>query len=192
MFADVQLVSEARNGTPGAVERLLDGWVPTVMAWCVRLGGKDVNAEDAAQDVFELMLDRLGDLRDPAAFPAWAFGITRRVMARHRRHAWVRRWVPGAVVDAVEGRPDPLRRSEMSEVGRRVWTALETLPVHHREVLVLCDLEERADSEVADMLGVPRNTVKSRLFRARAALRGHLGDLAPTLLPDGAIAGSVS
>ena len=53
----------------------------------------------------------------------------------------------------------------------------------HREVLVLCDLEERADSEVAELLGIPRNTVKSRLRRARAALRDQVDDLRTIPLP---------
>jgi RNA polymerase sigma-70 factor (ECF subfamily) len=58
-----------------------------------------------------------------------------------------------------------------------VWAALDELPLHHREVLVLCDLEERADSEVSEMLGVPKGTVKSRLRRARLALRQQVPDL---------------
>jgi len=173
----IELVQAAQDDLPGAMDRLVDAWLPTVVGWCTRLGGRGVYAEDAAHDVFMKMLDRLPTLRSPGAFPAWLYGITRRVVAAHRRKAWLRRWLPGAVPDIATTQPDPGRASEQSQVATRVWAALEALPLHHREVLVLCDLEERADSEAAQILGIPRNTVKSRLRRARAALRADLMDL---------------
>ncbi len=179
MHLDTSLVRAAREGTPADMGRLLDQWVPVVIAWCARLGGPSVNAEDAAQDVFELVLDRLDSLHEPEAFPSWLFGITRRVLAQHRRRAWLRKWVPGVPADGVDPKPDPQRESEGAQLSARVRRALASLPVHHREVLVLCDLEERADSEVATLLELPRNTVKSRLHRARASLRVQLADLAP-------------
>ena len=75
------------------------------------------------------------------------------------------------------GAADPGRRAEQTQTADRVWTAILSLPDHHREVLVLCDLEERADSEVAELLRVPKGTVKSRLRYAVAKLRGELSQL---------------
>jgi len=57
----------------------------------MRLGGPRIDAEDAAHDVFLVVFRRLPDLDDPQAFRSWLFGITRRVVAAHRRRAWVRR-----------------------------------------------------------------------------------------------------
>lgn len=179
-----ELVRLAQQDAPGALDRLCAVWLPVVLGWTHRLGGPRVNAEDAAHDVFLVVFDRLGDLRSPGAFQSWLYGITRRVVAAKRRRAWVRRWLPGAVPDEADDGPDPARRTEQSEVADAVWQALEALPAHHREVLVLCDLEERPDSEVAELLGVPKGTVKSRLRRARIGLRSRVGSLAVEAFPD--------
>lgn len=171
------LVRQAQQEAPGALDRLCDVWLPVVLGWTTRLGGPRIDPEDAAHDVFLVVFRRIGDLEKADAFKSWLFGITRRVIAAHRRRAWLRRWLPGAIPDVATPAPDPGRRAEQSEVADQVWNAIESLPEHHREVLVLCDLEERADSEVADLLRVPKGTVKSRLRRARLALRDKMGDL---------------
>ncbi|MFT4621665.1 MAG: RNA polymerase sigma-70 factor (ECF subfamily) [Myxococcota bacterium] len=177
---DPQLVLDAQAEKPGALSRLFTRWLPVVLGWCKRLASGRINAEDAAHDVFEVVLDRLPSLRDASAFSSWLYGITRRVLAAHRRKAWVRRWLPGVEPEGVDNTPSPLRRTEQSEVATRVHAALAQLSAHHREVLVLCDMEERPDSEVADMLGVPKGTVKSRLRRARIQLRALVPDLDST------------
>lgn len=182
---DPHLVREAQAEAPGALNRLCDAWLPTVLGWTLRLGGPRIDAEDAAHDVFLVVFRRLADLREPEAFPGWLFGITRRVIAAHRRRAWVNRWMPGIPPDGVDPAPDPAAAAERADVADQVWTAIENLPSAQREVLVLCDLEERADSEVAAMLQIPRNTVKSRLHRARRALRSQVPQLASSPSPSG-------
>ncbi|MEQ1568850.1 MAG: sigma-70 family RNA polymerase sigma factor [Myxococcota bacterium] len=180
----VNLVRLAQQEAPGAMDRLCDQWLPVVLGWTTRLGGRRIDPEDAAHDVFLILFRRIGELQKPEAFESWLFGITRRVIAARRRRAWIRRWLPGAVPDVPETRPDPARSAEQSDVATQVWAALEELPDHHREVLVLCDLEERADSEVAEMLQVPKGTIKSRLRRARLALREKLPELLQVEFPD--------
>jgi RNA polymerase sigma-70 factor (ECF subfamily) len=176
------LVEEARRGQPGAAEALVDRWLPEVLAWCARLGGPGVDPEDAAHDVFVVVLTRLDTLRKPASFPSWIFGITRRVLVKHRRRSWFKRWM-GDAEEVASASPDPLDRHADAETMRRVRAALETLPAAQREVLVLCDLEERTAVEAARLLGVPVGTVKSRLRLGRerfkeAALRRHLAPVA--------------
>ena len=180
---DRELVRLAIEDAPRALDALCAQWLPTVLGWTTRLGGPRIDPEDAAHDVFLVVLRRLPGLSDPAAFRSWLFSISRRVVAAHRRRAWVRRWLPGAPPEERETAPDPLRRAEQSDVATQVWAAIEKLPSHQREVLVLCDLEERADAEVAEMLGVPKGTVKSRLRRARLALREQVGSLVEVELP---------
>jgi RNA polymerase sigma-70 factor (ECF subfamily) len=172
------LVRAAQQDDNRALEALCAEWLPVVLGWCMRLASPGVHAEDAAHDVFEVVLERLPSLRDPAAFPAWVFGVTRRVLAAHHRRAWFRKWIPGlSADDTSDGSLDPAALAAVSQTAVRVREALGTLSVDHREVLVLCDLEERSDSEVAELLGVPKNTVKSRLRRAREQLRASVGDL---------------
>jgi RNA polymerase sigma-70 factor (ECF subfamily) len=172
-----ELVRAAQQEDDRALQALCAEWLPIVLGWCMRLASPGVNAEDAAHDVFEIILERLPSLRDPAAFPAWAFGVTRRVLAAHHRRAWFRKWIPGMSADTTDSGPDPAALAAVSQTAVRVREALASLSVDHREVLVLCDLEERSDSEVAELLGVPKNTVKSRLRRAREQLRACVGDL---------------
>lgn len=164
-LSDVRL-DALRRGDPAAQERLLAEWLPVVVSWCNRLGGAAVDAEDAAHDVFLVVLRRLDTLQSEAQLPAWLFGITRRVLAQHRRRAWIKRWVPGLKAEPVE-RTGPARLAEVSQTAWQVQQALEKLPEAEREVLVLCVLEDRTDKEVSEMLEMPIGTVKSRLRRAR-------------------------
>ena len=162
----------------------LDAAVPTVIGWCRRLGGPKVDADDAAQDVLLTAWKRLDSLRAAEAFDAWLYGITRRVLAAHRRRAWVRRWTPGATPDAIDPGRSPREEAELSEISREVQRILEQLPPEQREVLVLSDVEERSDSEVAALLHIPTGTVKSRLRLARGRFR-RLADRKRELLMPG-------
>ncbi len=62
----------------------------------------------------------------------------------------------------------------------KIWQALETLPVHYREIILLCDLEEMSYQEISQALQIPIGTVMSRLSRARRAMRALLN-----VLPEG-------
>jgi RNA polymerase sigma factor (sigma-70 family) len=160
----------ASQGDAAAVRELLDDWAPVVLGWCKRLAGPRLDAGDVAQDVLIVLIDRVHTVQGPDQFRPWLFSVTRRTLATHRRSGWLHRWTGGLVGDP-PARHDPHRDAEMSETGRRVQLALEAIAPAHREVLVLCDLEERSDSEAAEMLGIPKATVKSRLARARSAFR---------------------
>jgi RNA polymerase sigma-70 factor (ECF subfamily) len=161
----------------------LDRAAPSVLAWCRRLGGPKVDADDAAQDVLLTAWRRLDTLQDEGAFDAWLYGITRRVLAAHRRRAWVRRWTPGATPEAIDPGRGPRAEAELSEIAAEVQRILEQLPADQREVLVLSDVEERSDSEVAALLDLPTGTVKSRLRLARGRFRRLADRRRDLLLP---------
>lgn len=144
-------------------------WAPQVLRWCMRLAPAGVDPEDLAHDVLERLLEHGATLRDPQALPAWLYQTARRVVIDHGRLAWFRRWVPGLVPDRPDPRCGPGAEAERSEESALVLAILGALPLHHREVLVLVEMEERDGPEVAGLLGVPLGTVKSRLRRARAA-----------------------
>jgi RNA polymerase sigma-70 factor (ECF subfamily) len=172
LIADIR---DAQDGDARAEARVVDVALPLVLGWCASLGGPTVDFEDAAHDALEVVLGRLDSLEDPAAFRSWLFGITRRTLAKHRRRAWVRRWVPGMDLSRAEDPGhSPQTQAELSEMSQSVQTALAALPEAQREVLVLCDLEERSDSEAAQILGVPKGTIKSRLRLGRKRFRTEL------------------
>lgn len=171
----VALVDAAMLGDGRAVDALAHAWLPHVYRWCHRLGGPGFDAEDAAHEVLIVMCRRLSALRDPEQFPSWLFGITRRVIANHRRRVWWKRWLPSALVgDRPSPDATPERSFEASESAEHVWDALAALEPAHREVIVLCDLEERSATEAGALLGIPSGTVKSRLRVARTAFRHTL------------------
>ena len=157
-------VEAAVAGDLDAIERVAHAWVDQLYRWCARLGGPRVDAEEAAHDVLMLFVRRHASIRDPARLEAWLFSVCRRVVANHRRRAWYRRWLPGAVPERPvdEAAPD-------SE--RQVYRVLDALSERDREVLTLCYLEERSLAEAGQILGIPEGTVKSRLFTARDRFR---------------------
>jgi RNA polymerase sigma-70 factor (ECF subfamily) len=165
------LVDDARAGVPGASAELLDACLPVVVAWCRRMGGPRVEAEDAAHDALLVVLTRLDRLEDSARFDSWLYGITRRTLAAHRRRSWVKRWASAVIPEAVDQAPNPQDETLATESAREVRALLDRLPARLREVLVMCDVEERTDQEAADLLAVPLGTVKSRLRHARGRFR---------------------
>lgn len=144
--------------------------VPLVIRWCVRLGGGRIDAEAAAGDVMLVLVRRWAD-RDPERpVEPWAWGVTCNIVARHRRQAWWRRWIPGITGPEAAGGG---RENESREASRLVHRVLDELSDDHRAILVLMDLEERAASEAALLLGVPEGTARSRLRAARQAFRAE-------------------
>ena len=168
LSVESELVGQAIRNEPGARDHLLELSLPAVLTWTTRLGGPKVDPEDAAHDALMIVWTKLDSLRDPNRYSAWLYGIVRRVLAAHRRRAWVKRWVPGVDAEQPDRTPTPAAEAEQGELVRGVRDALEKLPPKQREVLVLCEIEERSDVEVAELLGVPLGTVKSRLRLARA------------------------
>lgn len=154
---------------PTADEARVLALLPVVTRWCARLGGPSVDAQEAAHDVVLTVLRR-GAPADADGLAHFTFAVTRNVVANHRRRVWWWRWVPGVAAE-----PAPTAsvgaQAEARDIARRVAAVLERLGAQHREVLVLCDVEERSAAEVGRLLGVPEGTVRSRLRLARARFR---------------------
>lgn len=170
---DLPRVEAALDGDAAAIDAVLDDWLPTVYAWCGRLGAGRIDAEEAAHDVMMVFVRRHRTVASPAQLPAWLFGTCRRVVANHRRHAWWRRWLPGATVQERVAPERTDRSLEERELAEQVARVLDDLTEAHREVLVLCYLEDRSVAEASELLGLPEGTVKSRLFHARSRFRDH-------------------
>jgi RNA polymerase sigma-70 factor, ECF subfamily len=144
-------------------------------------------AEDMVHDTFvALMRERISF--DPAQGTVFGYlcGVLRHRVSRHFRQQ--RRWVALNIDDdtanahAVEngGPADEIARSEITAAFRR---AMLELPLQHREVIALCDLEELPYTTVAGILDCPVGTVRSRLHRARALLTIRLASLELIDLP---------
>ena len=132
-------------------------------------------AEDLVQETFAKALKGFSSFQAGTNFRAWIFRILRNAFLNSRSGLKAMATVPideegnEDIIPAVSDTPESilLRRSDWELVQQ----ALEQLPVSHREVLLLCDVEEMTYQEISATLAIPIGTVMSRLSRARRALR---------------------
>ena len=171
---DELLVVRCQLGERPAFDELVERWHGPVWKYVRRVAGGDDAAWDVAQDVWLRVLRGIGRLRDGTRLRPWLFGIARRALMDRLRHQYA---TPvGADVDVLE-LPADVGSDDSEEELAAMERELARLPVIEREVLTLFYLRELSLTEVADVLGVPIGTVKSRLFRARRQLRRGLDSI---------------
>lgn len=144
-----------------------------------RLTKSEEEALDTTQEIWLRVWRGLGGFRGEAKLSTWVFQIAWNYLRAHRRKMGRQMQVfsegaeggPELVEVARDRQADPERRAAASEVLDRVEAALEQLPEHYRVVVWLRDGEDLSYQEIARVLDLPIGTVRSRLARARAALR---------------------
>lgn len=157
---DPGLVRAAQGGDMLAMQDLLDTLMPFVGRVCGPIALSD--GADAAQETLVAVFRNLHRLREPEALMGWVRTIATRESVRLAK---LRRPQVGSdTLDEVATRGDP-------EVMVDVTRVLERMTLEHRTVLVLHDIEGLDDVAIADVLGIPRGTVKSRVSRARVKFR---------------------
>jgi RNA polymerase sigma-70 factor, ECF subfamily len=142
--------------------------------WLVR---NDHDAEDLVQETYLKAFSNFSSFQPGTNFRAWIFQILRNTFLNSRSTLDRRMTVElnseeSAVLRSDRGGPES-QLIEKTTVAA-VWDAIENLPSSSREVILLCDVEEFAYKEIADILEVPIGTVMSRVARARRALRRTL------------------
>jgi RNA polymerase sigma-70 factor (ECF subfamily) len=168
---DELLAIRCQLGERDAFDELIRRWNDPLWGYLRRLAGNDDAAADLLQETWLRVVRGLSRLRDAARLRAWLFGIARRTAMDRLRL----RYATPAVADvdvqevASAGSDDNLEADLIA-----MHDELARLPVTEREVLTLFYLQELSLTDVADVLGVPVGTVKSRLFRARRLLRAEL------------------
>jgi RNA polymerase sigma-70 factor (ECF subfamily) len=143
-----------------------------------RLGVREADVPDETQKAFLVAYAKLPGFEGRSQLRSWLFSICRRVASDYRRSASVRREVtvdPRAVDELGFSAEDPLCVLVLRGEARRV---LARLPARQRDVLMLSELLEMRVHEVADELGIPPNTVRSRLRVARASFSREVRRLA--------------
>lgn len=133
-------------------------------------------ADDLTQDVLVRVLDNLHRY-EPGSFDGWLYRITRNLfLDRIRRHRRVRfdDLPDGDWEQPVEPAPGPDVRAEGTILREQLERALEELPAHLREVVVLRDLHDLTYERIAAIIARPVGTVRSRLHRGRRQLRAVL------------------
>lgn len=178
---DDLLVARARQGDRAAFGQLVDRHGGRLFGAVVRILGDAAVAEEVVQDALVAAWRALPKFRGDARFDTWLHRIAvnkARNKRLYRRRRALHRHDP-LHTDADDDRPPlqlvhpgplPDRAVDRAEASRRLQAGLDALTAEHREVLVLRDLQDLDYDEIADVLGIARGTVKSRLHRARAAL----------------------
>jgi len=176
-LTDPHLLTAAIAGDLRARDALVRAWLPKVLAWCERLGGSSIDADDAAQDAMMVFVRRLDGIGGIEQVGPWLYGVTRKVLASHRRRAFVRRWLPGVFVDRADPAPGADHHVLRSEAARQVQVIVDAMPFEQREVFVLCDVEGHTDVAAAALIGAPVGTIKSRLRLARARFQRSVDEV---------------
>ena len=177
---DFTLARRARDGDLGAFDQLVNRHQDRIFSLCLWVTGDRDEAADAAQDAFIRAFRFLPKFREEAAFGTWIARIALNV-ARDAAKRGKRQPAPFSTVLAEDESFDPpadLPTSEDRMVRRErqdaVRLALAGLPEPQRVIVVLFDLQGASYEEAAKILNLPLGTVKSRLNRARAALKSAL------------------
>jgi len=164
------LLARCRLGDRAALRELYERHIRMVMGMARRLGAPASETEDVAQDVFAAAFRDLAKVR-PGLLAAWLFKLTsHRVQDRHRhrrvREAFAKLWHgrAGPEPEEIEGPEQALLRRDAA---RRVELILAKMSRKKREVFALFELQGMPGEEIAYLLGVPLDTVWSRLSHAR-------------------------
>lgn len=183
------LVTRAKQGDRDAFDVLVERYTPFVFNLTLRITGSREEAEDCVQEAFLRTFSSLKKFREEATFSTWLYRVavnvandaTRKLKSRPLRESELSNSEDDAGPDLerlAAGGEQTEAGPETSAIVRQrrqvVIQAVRRLPEHHRTVIVLYDLQGLSYDDIARVLGVRVGTVKSRLNRARLALKDLL------------------
>jgi RNA polymerase sigma-70 factor (ECF subfamily) len=175
---DPELIERYLNGDAAAFSALVRRHEKRVYNLCYRMLGREEDARDAAQDAFLTALRKLSSFRGEAQFTTWLHRVTVNacydVLRKKKRE-------PLLEAPREEDAPEPPGpaspdHADSAVAAVDVQRALLRVPQEFRAVLVLHDVHDLAYEDIAESLGIPVGTVKSRLHRGRVALAEELGE----------------
>src|SRR6185312_4661733 len=167
--SDEELYRQMKNGNQDAFAALYERREPGRYRFALHMSGSPSIAEEVSHEVFVQLMGpaaRFDETR--GSLESFLYGIARNLVRGVRRQ--------GPVAEPVDSafEPDILGEIIGNETTAALHRALRELPDRYRDVIVLCDLEERSYEDVAKIIGRPVGTVRSRLHRARALLAAKL------------------
>ncbi len=184
---EAQLVEKARKGNMAAFGQLVQAYQDRLYNAILRMVGNPDDALELSQDAFIRALQALRNFRGQSGFYTWLFRIGMNLAINHQRRRQSITF-SSLLTDEDYGpnqadvlrtmadrrQPGPDDQAELREEHRRVLAALQELDGDARAIVVLRDIEQLSYADIANILEVPAGTVKSRLCRARQALRDIL------------------
>lgn len=171
------LVAISERQDRAAFSGLFSHFAPRVKAYLIRHGATNETAEELAQETL-LRVWRKAHLFDPnvAAPSTWIFRIARNLRIDRIRRERRPEFDPEDPALVRDADPAADQQIETSQEGARIRAAIDLLPPDQKQAIVLSFFEDKPHSEIADELGLPLGTVKSRIRLAFARVRQTLGD----------------
>ena len=169
MLTDEDLMSACKAGAADAFEELFRRYRQPMWSYFRRRVPEAGRAEELAQEVFVAVLQAARRYEPLSPFRTYLYGIAFNVLSAERRRSSHRTLTPAG----------PALAAPTTDDGMWVRQALGRLDESDREVVMLREFEQLSYAEIATLLGLPINTVRSRLFRARMELRRLL--MAPSV-----------
>ncbi len=187
---DQQLLERARSGEAAALEQLLERHQSQIYRFGMKMCRDPEDAKDVLQDTLLTVARGVRDFRGGSSVSTWLYTIARSFCVKKRRKSKFAPQEPASSLDGeAEHVADPGKTADEALASKQVEQALEAaiadLEPMYREVLLLRDVEGLTALEVARVTGASVQAVKSRLHRARLAVRAHIAPLLgiPTDLP---------
>jgi RNA polymerase sigma-70 factor (ECF subfamily) len=177
--SDEQIVERALAGDADAFGEIVRRWERRIYALAYGILGREDDARDATQETFIAAFRNLRGFRGEAKVSSWLHRIAVNQCITRQRRARTRaenslETETGGEQFAAPAAHSPARQAEGRERTDAVRRAVAALPPELREVIVMKEFEELTFQEIADALGVPLSTVKSRLYTALKQLRLRL------------------
>jgi len=176
-----ELIARCQAGDDEAMQELVSRYQRYVYRLAYSLTGNPADADDLAQDSFLNILKGIGNFKGRSSLTSWIYVVVLNTFRDSKRKAARR---PATSLEAqpggAEAAPQPIWEQAdtllSKELGQVLQKALTDVPEDFRTVVVLYDILGYSYEEIAQMLGLPMGTVKSRLHRGRAAMRDRLGN----------------
>ncbi|MEU9109252.1 RNA polymerase sigma factor [Streptomyces xanthophaeus] len=183
-WPDDRLIKAAQDGDATSLTTVVLQSQPHVRKFALSLCASPQDAEDAVQEALIILYRKIGTLRATGALASWMFRIVRNECLRQVRVLASRRDEASAEPEAPADRSAEETVLHRLEV-ERIAAAVSALPRDQRQVLIMRDIQGLPGRTVAQSLGLSGAAMKSRLHRARAALRDALD--VPDRAPDQAV-----
>jgi len=178
---EAEIIRRCKQGDLSAFNELVKRYEKLVYNFAYRLTNNYDDANDIAQEALIRVFSAIKSFRGDASFTTWIYRITTNVFLDERKRARAHPHTSldehveleeSSIVRQIEDpAPQPLAQIEEKEVGNILNNAVSSLPEYQRTMVVLYHTEQKSYEEIAEIMNLPIGTVKSRLNRARLALK---------------------
>ena len=171
------MIRRAKQGDPSAFAELIESHQERLYRFLLRTTNQTELAEDAVQDAFIRVLRNIDRFDERYRFSTWLFTIARRLLLnslQKKRPLNAGDWLDAASSSVMTLSSDTEDESDREFAAEIIDGAMDALTPHQREIVILYHHKGKSVHQISDLLGMPEGTIKSRIHRARKALKEAL------------------